>query len=301
MKFSAWPGLAGPWDEYLDLCRYLEHSGWDGLWVADHFMPSREDNTGPTGEAWTTLTALATLVPRLRLGTLVVGNTYRHPAIVAKMAAQVDIISGGRLVLGLGAGWQRNEHEAYGIPFYTVGERLRRLRESAQIVKSLFAQERTTFAGRYYTVTDAPLAPKPLQRPGPPLLIGGGGEQVTLKIAARFADEWNVWGTPETLAQKGAILDRYCADINRDPSEIRHLAQALLTLSDDEAVVQRAREARGQAAIAGNTQQVIEIVERYREAGVDELIIPDWTLGRGARAKEAYDRFREEVAANFRD
>src|SRR5690606_14541808 len=116
MKFSAWPNLSWAWDDFVEMCRHLEQSGWDGLWVADHFMPNQPDNTGPTGEGWTALAAIAALVPRVRIGTLVTGNTYRHPAVVAKMAAQVDIISGGRLVMGLGAGWQENEHEAYGIP-----------------------------------------------------------------------------------------------------------------------------------------------------------------------------------------
>lgn len=190
MKFSVWPNIAGKWTDLLDLAHHAEQTGWDGLWVADHFMPNAAApaDLGPTNEAWTTLAAIAGSVPRIRLGTLVTGNTYRHPAVLAKQAATVDNISGGRLVLGMGSGWQENEHIAYGIPFYTVGSRLRRLEEACQVLKGLFSGERTTFEGKYYTLTDAPLAPKPVQGTLP-LLIGGGGEKLTLRIAATYADE----------------------------------------------------------------------------------------------------------------
>jgi alkanesulfonate monooxygenase SsuD/methylene tetrahydromethanopterin reductase-like flavin-dependent oxidoreductase (luciferase family) len=177
MKFSAWPNQPGEWRTLRDFAGHIEQSGWDGLWIADHFIPNQEDNSGPVGEAWTTIGALAAVVPRIRLGTMVAGNTYRHPAVLAKMAAQVDEISGGRLVFGIGAAWQQNEHEAYGIPLHTVGGRLRRLEEAVQIICSLFENEQTDFAGKFYQITNAPLSPKPVQRPRPPLLIGGGGEK----------------------------------------------------------------------------------------------------------------------------
>jgi F420-dependent oxidoreductase-like protein len=296
MRFSAWPHLSGRWEHLLDTCLHVERTGWDGIWVADHFMPNAADNLGPTAEAWTTLSALAASVPRVRLGTLVTGNTYRHPAILAKQAAQVDIISGGRLVLGLGAGWQENEHTAYGIPFHTVGGRLRRLEESVQIIKSLFATERTTFEGRYYTVREAPLAPKPVQRPGPPILIGGGGEQVTLRIAAQHADEWNVWGSPEVLKHKGAVLDRHCEEAGRDPATIKRSAQAMLLFTDDRAEAERQR-ASGRG-VAGTVDEVVQAMGAYQEAGVDEFIVPNFNMG--ARAKEIYDRFIEDVAKHFR-
>jgi F420-dependent oxidoreductase-like protein len=301
MRFSAWPGSATPWDQLIDLCEHIERTGWDGLWVADHFMPNQADTSGPVQEAWTLLAAIAARVPRLRLGSLVTGNTYRHPPVLAKQVAQVDVISGGRVVLGIGAAWQQNEHEAYGIPFYTVGERLRRLEESVQIIKSLFENEQTTFAGKYYTVTDAPLAPKPVQRPHPPILIGGGGEKVTLRLAAQYADEWNVWGTPEVLKQKGAVLDRHCEAIGRDPKSIHRSANALLMLSDDREAIERARSRGGFALIAGSAAELQEVMGQYVEAGVDELVVPDFNLGREIpQRKEAYDRIREEVAKPFR-
>jgi F420-dependent oxidoreductase-like protein len=298
MRFAMWPRAAGTWRDILDECRYTESIGWDGIWFSDHFMPNAADVSGPVNEAWTMVAALAAAVPRVRIGTLVSGNTYRHPAVLAKMAAGIDQISGGRFVLGLGAGWQENEHTAYGIPFYTVGGRLRRLEEACQVINGLFENERTTFAGRYYQLSEAPLEPKPVQRPLP-LLIGGGGEQKTLRIAARYANEWNVWGTPEVLRHKGAILDRHCAEIGRNPADISRSAVALLALSDDAAVVERAR-GTGRPVIAGNPGEVKQQISDYISAGVNEIIIPDFNLGSLDRKKQTYARFIDEVASEFR-
>jgi len=295
MRFSIWPSPASPWSETLATVQHAEATGWDGAWYADHFMPNAADNSGPTSECWTTLAALA--VPRIRIGSLVAGNTYRHPAVLAKMAANVQEISGGRLVLGLGAGWQENEHAAYGIEFSTVGGRLGRLEEACRVVKGLLGEERTNLAGRYYTLTDAPLAPKP---PAPvPLLIGGGGEKRTLRIAARYADEWNVWGTPELLRQKQTILDQHCHDLGRDPKTIQRSAQAMLTITDDEELVKRLAGS-GRPVIAGNVARVRDIIAAYRDAGVDEIIIPDWNLGPRERRFATMDQFVNEVGSAFR-
>ncbi len=298
LRVSLWPGPGNSWAETLDLCRHAEASGWDGAWYADHFMPNAEDVSGPTNECFTTLAGLAAAVPRIRLGSLVAGNTYRHPAVLAKMAAGIDNISGGRMVLGLGAGWQENEHAAYGIAFHTVGGRLRRLEEACQVVRGLFDHGRLSFEGRYYRLQGAPLEPKPIQQPLP-LLVGGGGEQLTLRIAARYANEWNVWGTPDLLRQKIAVLERHCAEAGRDPREIRRSANALLILTDDEALIERTR-ATGRPLIAGSVGRVQETLGMYLEAGVDEVIIPDFNLGRGERRREQLDRFIHEAAAPFR-
>ena len=299
MKFSAWLGSATPWAGLLDEAQHLAQSGWSGIWVADHFMPNREDNLGPTQEVWTVLAALAASVPNVRLGSLVTGNTYRHPAVLAKQVAQVDIVSGGRAVLGRGAGWQETEHTAYSIPFYTVPQRLAMLEEAVQIIRSLFDNERTDFDGRHYQIKNAPLAPKPVQ-PRLPILIGGGGEKVTLRIAARYADEWNVWGRPDVLAQKGSVLEQHCEAAGRDPSQIKRSAQALITLSDDPAVIERARAAAGFPAIAGSAEEIRDQIGRYIEAKVDEFVLPDFNLGRTIpERKEAYDRFMSDVASAF--
>ena len=298
MRFSVWPGPAQPWADTLELALHADATGWDGLWFADHFMPNAEDVSGPVAEAWTTLAGLAVATKRIRLGTLVAGNTYRHPAVLAKMAAQVDVISNGRVVLGLGSGWQENEHAKYGIPFSTIGGRLRRLDEACAIIKGLTIQPRTTFAGTYYQVTDAPLEPKPVQKPLP-LLIGGGGEQKTLKITAKWADEWNVWGDPATMTQKMAVLDQHCATLGRDPKTIQRSAVAMFVLNDDKAVVDRVR-AMGRPVIGGTADEVRTMIRGYRDAGVDEVILPDFMLGRGAARLAAYDRFMTEVAPEFR-
>ncbi len=299
MRFSAWPGSATPWNELLDECQHVANTGWDGVWIADHFMPDSENNLAPTQEVWTLLAGLAALVPNVRLGSLVTGNTYRNPAVLAKQVAQVDIISGGRAVLGLGAGWQENEHVAYGIPFYTVGQRLRRLEEAVQIIRSLFDNEHTDFDGRYYKIENAPLSPKPVQA-HLPILIGGGGEKVTMRLAAQYADEWNTWGRPEVLKAKGEVLERHCEAVGRDPSLIKRSAQALVTLSDDPAVLERARASRRQS-IAGSVEEIREQIGLYAEAGIEEFIVPDFNLGRSVQQrKEAYDRFIEDVASHFR-
>ena len=170
MRFSVWPTPTLSFDDVQTIARRAEETGWDGLFYADHFMPDAPDTSPPWPEAWTTLAALAASVPRIRIGTLVTGNTYRHPAVLAKMAATVDQISGGRLVLGLGAGWQENEHRQYGIPFYTLGERLARLEESCQVIKSLFSEEKSRFDGKFYQLEDASLEPKPVHKPLPLLI-----------------------------------------------------------------------------------------------------------------------------------
>ena len=297
MRFSFWPQPTQSFEVVKSLAGFVEQGGWDGIWLADHFMPNAEDTSAPWPEAWTTMAALSASVPRIRLGTLVTGNTYRHPAVLAKMAATVDHISGGRLVLGLGSGWQENEHRKYGIPFYTTGERLRRLEEACEVITRLFTEDSVDFTGKYYQLNEAPLVPKPVQQPLP-LLIGGGGEKVTLKITARFANEWNVWGTVDILKHKMSVLDRHCQDIGRDPSAISRSAVALLFLSDDESFVKKMTERSAQPVIAGNVSQVRDTVAAYKEAGVDELIIPDFTLGTGdtAQKREVLDTFINEIA-----
>jgi F420-dependent oxidoreductase-like protein len=300
MKFSAWLGSATAWPDLLDEARHVSKSGWDGIWIADHFMPSRGDVLAPVQECWTVLAAFAAAVPNVRLGSLVAGNTYRHPAVLAKEAAQVDVISGGRAVLGIGAGWQENEHVAYGIPFDTVGGRLRRLEESVQILRSLFDNERTDFEGRYYTIRNAPLVPKPVQA-RLPILVGGGGEKVTMRIAAQYADEWNTWGTPETLRRKRDILDRHCEEVGRDPATIRRSAQVLVAIGDEASIAERRFPAGRWPCIVGSLEEVRSQIARYVDASIDEFILPDFNLGRTvAERKDGYDRFLEEVAGALR-
>jgi F420-dependent oxidoreductase-like protein len=309
MRFAIFTGLGlTTWDAVRDLWIHADRSGWDAACVTDHFMPNTPDKAGDVMECWTTLAALAPLVPRMRIGTIVAGNTYRHPAVLAKMAAQVDIVSGGRLVCGLGAAWQQNEHEAYGIPFYTVQERLARLDEACQVLKMLWTQERSHFKGRYYQLTDAPLAPKPVQRPHPELMIGGGGEKVTLRIVARHADHWNVWGGPDVLARKSTLLDGYCRAAGRDPKSITRSANMALLFADGRAEVDRLHTALTKrfgmtdavardTMLAGSSGEIRDKLGRLREAGVETLFVPTLFM---KDPRPALDRFMKEIAPQFR-
>ena len=232
----------------------------------------------------------------MRVGTLVLGNTYRHPAVLAKMAVTLDHICGGRLTLGLGAGWQENEHRQYGIEFSDVPGRLARLDEACEVITRLLSEEKANFSGAHYTLTDASLEPKAVQDPLP-LLVGGGGEKVTLRIVAKWAQAWNVWGTPETLAHKISVLEEHCRALGRDASEIDKSAQALLFMSDDAAYLDamRARQ-MPMARMIGTPAELRDVVAAYADAGVDELIVPDFTLGEGDAKRHALDRFLKEVA-----
>jgi F420-dependent oxidoreductase-like protein len=210
---------------YAALLRAWQESealGYDMGFVFDHFMPI-DGRPGPCLEGWTLLAALAAQSHRLRVGVLVTGNTYRFPALLAKMAATVDEISNGRLILGMGAGWFEAEHTAYGIPFYTAGQRAHRLVEAVKVVQLLFTQDRSTFSGRYYTLSDAPFDPRGIQRPHPPILIGGMGPKVIRPLAARHADIWNFSvrdGDPAEARKTCSDFDDLCRKVGREPKEV---------------------------------------------------------------------------------
>ncbi|HZU72821.1 MAG TPA: LLM class F420-dependent oxidoreductase [Acidimicrobiales bacterium] len=190
-------------------------------WTFDHFYPIRGDTSGPCLEGWVTLTALAQATRRLRLGVLVTGIHYRHPAVLANMAATLDIISGGRLEIGIGAGWNQQESGAYGIELGTPAQRSDRLEEACQVMIGLLSNETTDFDGRYYRLSQARCEPKPVQRPHPPLCIGGSGERRTLRTAARYAQHWNyVGGTIEDFRHKLQVLERHCVDAGRQLSDV---------------------------------------------------------------------------------
>ncbi|HUP86693.1 MAG TPA: TIGR03560 family F420-dependent LLM class oxidoreductase [Acidimicrobiales bacterium] len=299
MRFSIWPAPTRPWAEILELSQHCEATGWDGVYFADHFMPNGPDETpldGDTIECWSVVAALAAAVPRVRLATLVTSVTYRHPAVLANIAAAVDNISDGRLLLGIGAGWQQNEHAAYGLELGSIKERLDRFEEACEVIRSLLRRPRTNVDGAYFHLADAPNHPAPVQE-RLPILIGGGGEKRTMRIAAEYADEWNAWTTPEVLAHKVDVLHRHCDDLARDPDEIQVSTQALLFLSEDESWLKDRRAAGG---IVGTPAEVTEIIGQYRDAGLDELIIPDFTLGNMTRRIETCDLLIEQIAPHFR-
>jgi F420-dependent oxidoreductase-like protein len=298
MRFSIWPSTVQSWEDFHEAAAHAAKTGWDGVWAADHFMPATSSVDRPMLECFTVLSALAASVPGLRIGSLVAGNTYRHPAVLANMVATLDRVSGGRAVRGLGAGWQENEHAAYGITYYDVPGRLARLDEACAVVRHLLDDKRSNFTGRFYTLTDAPLEPKPVQR-HLPLLIGGGGEKVTLRIVARWADEWNTWGHPGVLATKGEVLERHCESVGRDPAEIARSAQVLVDL-DGTAEDHDMPHRRAYPTASGSVAELQDVLGAYQEAKVGEFIVPDWNLGTGDARREVLDRFIEEVAPPFR-
>jgi F420-dependent oxidoreductase-like protein len=210
------------WEDMLAVWRAADDiEVFESGWTFDHFYPIFSDSTGPCLEGWTTLTALAQATTRVRLGTLVTGIHYRHPAVLANMAAALDIVSHGRLELGVGAGWNEEESGAYGIELGTPRQRSDRFEEACEVLVSLLSQETTTFKGEYYQLQDARNEPKGVQTPHPPICIGGSGERRTLRTAARFAQHWNfVGGTPEEFARKRDVLHAHCEDIGRDPTQI---------------------------------------------------------------------------------
>lgn len=227
----------------------IEHA-----WLFDHFMPINGDPGGPCLEGWSLLSAFAALTHRLRLGLMVTGNTYRHPAVLANIGATVDIISGGRLDFGIGAGWNETEHHAYGIPFYTTGERIRRLGEACEVIKRLWTETAPSFEGRYYQIKDAYCEPKPVQKPSPPFVIGGGGEKLTLRVVAQYANIWNFIGSdPEEFRRKSAILDEHCAAVGRDPQTIQRSVQPLVNPE--------------------NLGETRDTIRGYIEAGVTHLVL----------------------------
>jgi F420-dependent oxidoreductase-like protein len=226
-QHTTWADILAVWREADGI--ELFESGW----VFDHFYPIVDDPAGPCLEGWAALAALAQATRRLRLGTLVTGIHYRHPAVLANMAATLDIISGGRLELGIGAGWNELESGAYGIELGTPRERSDRFEEACQVLISLLSQEVTDFSGKYYQLSGALNEPKGPQRPHPPIVIGGSGEQRTLRTAARYAQHWNfTGGTPADFARKRDVLHAHCADVGRDASEITLSAHVQLEGAD---------------------------------------------------------------------
>jgi probable F420-dependent oxidoreductase len=289
VKFSLWPvNNRAPADLLLEV-RAAEDAGWHGVWYADHYMPNTGDATPARGDAyevWALLPALAAVTSRVRIGTLVSPTSVHHPALLAKRAAAIDVLSGGRMVLGLGAGWQVNEHHAYGIELEPPGKRVSRFEEAIQIVRSLLAEESTTFHGACYDITDAPCDPKPVQSPLP-ILVGTRGPRM-LRITARHADEWNTWGAPEQAAVQRAALIEACEAVGRDPATMRTSVNAFIDLGGGAAPA-------GRPVLSGSAGQVADQLGRYAELGFDEFIMPDWNLGEASELTDNLARIKGEV------
>jgi F420-dependent oxidoreductase-like protein len=295
------------WSTLLDLWQRADDWGYDSLWAFDHFYPIFVDPKGPCLEGWTLVAALAQATMRARVGHLVTGNTYRNPCVLAKMAATVDHVSGGRLNLGVGAGWFELEHTAYGIDFKTVPQRLEALEEALQIVKGLFTKETTTLHGRHYRVTEATCLPAPLQRPHPPIMIGGTGRKVLLRLVAQYADMWNASGTAEDMAELIGVIERHGEKVGRDTAAIEKTVMIPLCYrapkDREEFVCQLVAQMRQttvdearQGIMIGSREECIDTVERYSRAGVTHFIFMLFT----PYFLEDIQGFAEEVVPHFR-
>ncbi|HJR93038.1 MAG TPA: TIGR03560 family F420-dependent LLM class oxidoreductase [Acidimicrobiia bacterium] len=212
------------WERMLEVWKAADEIDvYESAWNFDHFYPIRGDTDGPCLEAWVTLSALAQATNRIRIGTMVNGMHFRHPAVTAAMGASLDIVSGGRLELGLGAGWNQDEAGAYGIDLGTVDERMTRFEEGTEVIHMLLTQEHTDFSGRFYTLTGARNEPKAVQSPRPPIVIGGKGEKRTLRLVARFASTWDamfIEDDADEWQRLRQIMWDHCSDVGRDPTEI---------------------------------------------------------------------------------
>jgi probable F420-dependent oxidoreductase len=302
MDFSIWPAPVRSWGDILATARLADESGWHGVWFADHYMPNTEDgsvSSGDTHECWAILPALAAATDRVRLGSLVSPTSVHHPALLANRIATVDHISNGRAVLGLGAGWQVNEHRAYGIELEPPGARVARFDEAIQIVRSLLHEPRTTFEGTYYAIADAPCEPKPVQA-RLPILVGTGSPRM-LRITAQHADEWNTWGDLETAGARVESFLAACESVGRDPATMRRSVQALVMMEDGAEKLEQLRaNAPAGRSIVGTPSELVDTLGRYVELGFDEFIVPEWNFGRELDDRIArIDRFHTEVAAHF--
>jgi F420-dependent oxidoreductase-like protein len=283
-----------------------EKLGYDSAWLDDHFYGVVTPQWDDSLECWTLMAALARETTTLRFGALVGCNGYRHPALVAKMAASLDHIGGGRLEFGIGAGWYEQEFLAYGYDFPPVGTRLAQLGEALEIFRRMWTEEKATFAGRHHRVREAWCNPKPLQKPHPPILIGGGGEKILLRLVARYADRWNFGGTVEQFRRKVAVLESHCRALGRDPAAIEKTWFGNVLIEPDEERLRRRlekRAARGgfatemdKSGLVGTPAQVIERIRAYVAEGVTHFI---GMFGRVERL-EATELFAREVMPAFR-
>ena len=261
-------------DRVVEQARAAEDAGFRLVTVMDHLyqISGIGQVDEPMLEGWSVLAALARETSRVRLGTLVTGVTYRNPALLAKQASTLDVISGGRAIFGLGAAWNDVEHRGYGFEFPSIGERMDRLEEALAIAKAMFTEDRPTFRGRHYRIEQVLNVPRPIQPGGPPILVGGGGEQRTLRIAARYADvtHWFPLGY-ETLARKTAILAGYCEAIGRDPSTVERTMASPVIVARSEAEAKQAIDRlpadRRPHFRAGTPEQAAHVLRPYIEAG----------------------------------
>ena len=264
VEFAFWSPQAGATVKtLLDRAEMAERLGYHSFWLVDHFWTLGMPDVDLL-EAVTMMSAIAARTERVRIGTLVLCNSFRNPALLAKSLTTIDHISNGRLEVGLGAGWMEQEYRANGYEFPSVGTRLRQLEEGLQILKAMFTENRATFKGRYYTVTDAPNNPKPVQKPHPPIMIGGAGEKVMLRLVAKYADRWNCPAGYRDFKKTLGVLHEHCRAVARDPKEITVSEQLMLCIGANKAEADQKWEiAKGRkpfsfTAVKGTPDEVIK-------------------------------------------
>jgi len=298
------------------LCQESERLGLESFWIMDHIHALLPPPQRPSLECWTLLTALAVSTRKIRLGTLVMCNSYRHPPMLAKMASTLDVISDGRLILGLGAGWHEPEYTGYGFPFPKAAVRIQQLREGIKILKKMFTEEKTNFEGKHYTLRDAENYPKPVQKPHPPIWIGGGGEKLMLRVVAELADGWNwVNLSPEEFKHKVEVLEKYCSEFGRDPSEIVKSYQITVFTAEKaeesnrrfdrfhrshplKSIREMPREELIRKQVVGPPDKVIESINEYVKAGANYII---FAFPEEGRLRESLHLCAERVLPAFRE
>jgi len=280
MELAEIDGAEHKWAKAVEIAQLAERLGYDSVWVYDHVHNVPRPAHEAVFECWTTVTAISQLTSRVRLGQMVGCNSYRNPALLAKITSTVDVVSGGRLDWGIGAGWYENEYRSYGYEFPKPAERLQMLSETVQIVTSMWTSEETTFHGKHYDVVRANCDPKPLQDPRPPVWIGGAGEQLTLRIVAKYADYSNFGGSPEQWAHKREVLKGHCAAVGRDIDEIGSTWSPEIFIRETEAEVAASPTSRfGEpddswraSNLVGTPEQVAEKLQQYVDLGLRGIV-----------------------------
>ncbi len=295
------------WDDLRRCVEALDAGRWNSVWFSDHFVPPGRGRPehADAFEGWTLAAAAAATTRKVRIGHLVLGNTYRNPALVAKMAATLDHVSQGRITLGLGAAWFKREHEAYGWTFPTMRERQDRFQEALGLIRTLFtADGPVTYEGTWYRLDNAPFAPRCHQQPHLPILVGGTGEKRTLRTLAMYGDMMNLDGwsgagmTLDLYRHKVGVLERHCADVGRDPSEIRHTLTMPLLITGDAAAAQRFVDLLGPGSMAGPRTYLIDRIGEFAAAGVHEIVFGLHTFS-NRNDPETVQQVEEQIVAAF--
>ncbi|EFH83219.1 LLM class F420-dependent oxidoreductase [Ktedonobacter racemifer] len=274
-------GIKDPIEAYetmTNVAKAADETGFEAVWMVDHFHTVPTPTQEVTFESWMSLAAIARDTKRVRIGQIVTCNSYRNPALLAKMASTLDVLSHGRLNFGIGAGWYEHEYKAYGYPYPDAPERLRMLREALQVIHAMWEQEEAHFEGKFYQVRGAINQPKGVQKPHPPILVGGGGEKVTLKLVAQYGDACNVGGELATIKHKLGVLKQHCETVGRDYSSIYNTTGSFCSIADtdEEALALVPEKSRGNlrdTSLVGSPETIRQRIAALEELGIHEIII----------------------------